>query len=71
MVTENTEVRAGIASGTQATFEGVMSKLGKTSSKTAVDSVEIDSVFVSDISHVVLKHSSGTHNGCKISGNVT
>jgi hypothetical protein len=59
MVTENTEVRAGVANGTQATFEGVMLKFGKTSSKTAVDGIEIDSVFVSDISHVVLKHSSG------------
>jgi hypothetical protein len=37
-----------------------MLKFGKTSSKTAVDGVEIDSVFVSDISHMVLKHSSGT-----------
>jgi hypothetical protein len=60
MVTENTEARAGVANGTQATFEGVMLKFGKTSSKTAVDVVKIDSVFVSDISHVVLKHSSGT-----------
>jgi hypothetical protein len=60
MATENTEVRAGVANGTQATFEGVMLKFGKTSSKTAVDGVEIDSVFASDISYVVLKHSSGS-----------
>jgi hypothetical protein len=70
MATENTEVRAGVANGTQATFEGVMLKFGKTSSKTAVDGVEIDSVFVSDISHVVLKHSSGTRSGNKISRNI-
>jgi hypothetical protein len=60
MVTENTVARAGVANGTQATFEGVMLKFGKTSSKTAVDGIEIDSVFASDISHMVLKHSSGS-----------
>ena len=46
MVTENIEVRAGIANGTQASFEGVMLKFGKTSSKTAVDGIEIDSAIL-------------------------
>ena len=37
-----------------------MLKVGKTPSKTVVDGIEIDSVFASHISHMVLKHSSGS-----------
>lgn len=61
MVSENIHVRAGVANGTQATFQSLVLKFGNTVSRTTVDGIEIDCVFASQVSHLLLKHH-GTRN---------
>ena len=61
MVSENIHVRAGVANGTQATFQSLVLKSGNTVSRTTVDGIEIDCVFASQVSHILLQHN-GTGN---------
>jgi hypothetical protein len=61
MVSDNIHVRAGVANGTQATFQSLILKSGNTVSRTTVDGIELDCVFASQVSHLLLKQH-GTAN---------
>ena len=50
-----------MANGTQATFQSLVLKFGNTVSRTTVDGIEIDCVFASQVSHILLQHH-GTGN---------
>jgi hypothetical protein len=67
MVSENINVRAGAGNGTQAMFQSLVLKHGNTVSRTAADGIEIDCVFASQVSQLLLKHhSSGNQATCKL-----
>jgi hypothetical protein len=67
MVSENIHVRAGVANGTQATFQSLVLKCGNTVSRTTVDGIEIDCVFASQVSHLLLKqHGTGNQSTFKL-----
>jgi hypothetical protein len=66
-VSENINVRAGVANGAQAMFQSLVLKHGDTLSRTTVDGVEIDCVFASQASHLLSKqHSSGNQSTFKL-----
>ena len=56
MLPENADVADGKAKGPQATFEKVILKAGITPRKVLVDGVPVNSVFASEVLHVVLNH---------------
>jgi hypothetical protein len=56
MLPENSDVSDGKAKGTQATFEKVVLKPGITPRQVLVEGVPVNSVFASEVRHVVLTH---------------
>jgi hypothetical protein len=67
MASDNVHVRAGVANGTQATFQSLVLKSGNTVSRTTVDGIELDCVFASQVSHPLLKqHGTGHQSTFKL-----